>query len=653
MKVLIFFALSFLPGAWIMFGFPGKEFNLKTKFALAIALSPAILGIQYLILRILNINFADTARWLIGINIPALFLVVYRLRNDRFHFPISRSLFYGLLIFFIIASFLFIPWLMYPAYRTFSWHALMHSDVVYELTRSNIFPEEPELAGNMLSLGWIPHVTFAVVGWLSNWSPLSMYPISNLIMLAVAFVLCYELGRRGLALSLAASLLSAVLMFFGTNIIGALVWAIQNDNRSFQNILGDTRYTPMMGKYNGFETMPMSFAVLIGLLLICVISLKMKVKYFPVYIFIFLVSLGLIYPILFPVGCIVAAVFMVLITSNWMSQAPKYSRKEIISGAASIIIAIVTVLLFLTLVTQDRAKPSFQFEFSGRIAKSLHLVTALFPFYIISAWFLVKSIYHRNGAVLLLAIASGLMMGLYLFFNLDDTEYKYIICATISIAPVCAASIDYYLNHYPRWKLPLTFLITISLVGFHVYSFFLFDKGHIRSLINAPMIDQSSFWISLNSTEKMSAWVNIVKQKTPENAIVVADQSTVHLGPFLDRSLYAPADINGELTAGYSNKNNTLLVGLRGYSESDYEKRMGIVNNLLQGTDETKINAALDTIFSLGRPVVIRFADENAPSLKYLERKGIGSQLFADSENTIWYINDPISAQQALFLPDE
>ena len=103
-----------------------------------------------------------------------------------------------LLLFLVLVVALTLPWVLIPKYRLFSWHALMHTDIIYKLSQSAVLPEEPEIAGLQLAYAWLGHSYWAVLGWLTNWSPTRIYPISNVIWLATALFWPIKWPRKGL-----------------------------------------------------------------------------------------------------------------------------------------------------------------------------------------------------------------------------------------------------------------------------------------------------------------------------------------------------------------------------------------------------------------------------------------------------------------------
>src|SRR5581483_6463792 len=152
----------------------------KVRLALGVALSPAILAIQFLALKFLGMDFDRIAIFLLVLNVPAGILLLRQVQRPH-ELRLSRTSIFASLLFLLLAGALVLPWLLIPGYRLFSWHSLVHTDVIYEITRFRLLPEEPELAGLVLIYDWAGEIYWSVLGWLANWAPTSIYPITNLI----------------------------------------------------------------------------------------------------------------------------------------------------------------------------------------------------------------------------------------------------------------------------------------------------------------------------------------------------------------------------------------------------------------------------------------------------------------------------------------
>ena len=83
MTIVAAMVMTVFPGSWIMFGLPLSDIPPPPRFAVAVAVSPAILGIQLLLLETIGIPFAVSAYILILLNIPCIVLIIYRLRAEK------------------------------------------------------------------------------------------------------------------------------------------------------------------------------------------------------------------------------------------------------------------------------------------------------------------------------------------------------------------------------------------------------------------------------------------------------------------------------------------------------------------------------------------------------------------------------------------
>src|SRR5919109_1027792 len=255
MRLLLLAAMTILPGSWLTFGIPLDELNWRTRLALGAALSPIVLAIQLYLLRILNFDFAPAVLIILFANLPCLIFIKRSLPRINFS-GVSTAFWVASIIISSLLGLMLTLWIVIPNFRAVSWHALLHTDIVYLIARNPFFLEEPDMANIHLAAPWIDHVYWAITGWLADRPPTVIYPISNIVWLIITFVLAYELASSGLGLHNSTSLLSAGLTFVGTNIVGAIGYLISGK----WEFLGDIRYTPLLGKYFGFETIPFALA---------------------------------------------------------------------------------------------------------------------------------------------------------------------------------------------------------------------------------------------------------------------------------------------------------------------------------------------------------------------------------------------------------
>lgn len=652
MNLLFLGILTVLPGAWITFGLPFEEFSRRVRLALGVALSPAVVAIQFLVARFIGMDFASATLVVLFVDVPCALLLMRSLLKAR-HIQVSRTLVLGSSVFLILAASLMLPWLLIPQYRVFSWHSLLHTDVIYALTRNRLLPEEPELAGLTLAYDWFGEIYWSVLGWLSNWSPTAIYPVTNLIWLLVAFVLAYELCKEGLGLHTATALFGVGIMFLGSQIIGVSAWLLANDTHRWQWILGTVNNTALLNEYQGFEDLPFAFAVLLGLALVCLVSLRRRIRLLPLLVASLVISTGLIYPILFPMACLLSGGTIFLLASRWPKDLPYYKPSELLLLAGGLAIAIVVSLAFLRLTTTDRTIPALQLLQGGRWSRSLQMLTTLLPFILLAAPFIVKSFLNRFGPAMLLTMTGLSLAALYTSTRMSQTisgaaEDKLFFGCAIALAPLSAAGVDRLFRRFARTRWALVLVVPLILAILNALFMFRLGAGIPSNLAAAPRVNENSFWIALAPDEEDMSWTRVIRESTPIDTIVVALKPGIHLQSFLARSLYFPSDYDGRSIveyrvspAGYSVDKRFFFLQQRGYSESIWNERLGVVETLYRETDSTRLEAVLQSLQDLKRPLAIHFSNRASPALAWLKNRQIGAELFSDSANVVWFIMRP------------
>lgn len=645
MNILVLGILAVFPGSWVTFGLP-LEFNGKTRLAMAVALSPAILGIEYLAIKFVGIDFANAALILLAVNLPSGYFLMRRL---HWSLRVSRTLIVASLLFSIFAGSLILLWLLIPGYRPFSWHALLHTDVIYEVTRSRLLPEEPEMAGLTLAYDWMGEIFWSVLGWLSNWSPTSMYPVTNLIWLLIAFVLAFELAKSGLGLHSSTALFGVGLLFLGNQIIVISTSVITNDIHHWEWILGTDQIAPLLAWYRGFEDMPFVFPLLLGLALVCLVGMRRRVRFLSAIIVSLMIAIGLIYPLFFPMACLLSGGTIFLLISRWARGLPRYEPRELFLLVAGFVVSVIVFLAFLTAITKDRANPSFQLLQAGRWSRGFQALTALLPLVLLAAPFVVKAILKRDGPTIVLTATGVFLVGLFLFTKVSYLEPKFIDASVIAVAPLSAAGVEQLFGRLTRMRWVLALMVPVALAIINFQYWFGLGAGTPSNLANAPQFSEDSFWIALAPSEKDMAWTSAVRASTPIDTIMVVLKPGIHLEPFIARSLYFPSDYdersNIEYTvspAGYSVDKRVYLLEQRGYSERVWDERLQVIKSFYDETDRTKSILVLQALQRLNRPLAIHFSSETVPALTWLRQEKIGSEFYSDSRNIIWFIERPV-----------
>lgn len=639
LAIPMFVIFTLLPGAWVVCGFRLNALRWPARLALSGALSPVILAVQMLVLKAVGIPFAYIPWLLLVGNLPVLALVARAVDEEQPESkPRSSGALIGIGLFFgILVLYLLVPWQLVQNLRPFAWHALWHTDITYALTRDTLLPEEPELAGLTLAYGWVGHVYWSVLGWSANLPPTITYAVSNLIWLLFTAILAYELAISGLRLGRPAALISVGLTCLGTNAIGAAAWTLQRDWHWRSEYLGDIRYTPLLSKYLGFETMPFAFALLLAVALLSVIALQQPVRQLVAPLAITLTGLGLIYPILLPVGCFLAGLLWLLLVTRLDQQTTLYPWRTLLWVAAGVGASVFLSFAFLALVTQDRSTSAVHLSTAEAMRpKFFHLVSALLLF--VPALLPLGSALVKRTAPVLLFVGAGLgAMALYVVADLDKLEYKYMLAATIVLAPVAAAGVEWVFYRLPKLQWGLAFAGVIGLFVIHQTLMLRVGAQIPENLVHAPPLREDRFWVGLGAADTNADWTTAVRLLSPADTILVIDKSTIHISAFAGRSLYAPSDSDGTATTGYSVDNRFNLLIWRGYPVELYEDRRAVVETIYTTTSVTAMRAAVASLLALQRPVAIHFTPD-IPMVQWLHTEGIGTEFFADDSQIVWLL---------------
>jgi hypothetical protein len=634
MRLFLLAAMTILPGSWLTFGIPLAELNWRTRLALGIALSPIVLAIQLYLLRALHIDFPTALFIILFINLPCLVLINHNLPSANIR-GLSTSFWVASAILSYFVGLMLMLWVCIPNLRAFSWHALLHTDIVYLIARNPFLPEEPGMAHTALAAPWMDHVYWSVTGWLTDWPPTVLYPLTNIVWLIITFSLAYELARHGLGLHSSTALQSSALTFVGTNIVGAIGYLATGNKRLF----GDVRYTPLLGKYFAFETIPFALALITGLSLVCVLILERNTRSLWLLVPILHIALGIMYPILFPIGCILV-VFTILLSSKIISSSSLDAGSTPLLLIISLLISMTVFFSYFAIVTSEISVPTLQINaFSKFKTHTKNALLALLPSIIIGLPFIIRGVIIRHRSTVLLTATGLSSIGLYLLFELRGLEYKFILTATLLLMPLTAGGVEYLFVQQLRARWVVSLVTPLAFVS--IFTFLIFKtEAHIPdNLRNAPNVLEDSFWIQLNTNEDDSGWTRAVHYGTPEDTILVFHSSRIHVGPFANRALFFPGIGDSDARTGYSVYNDYYLLWQRGYPKASFDNRSDAIETLYSETSRKKLAEVMNTLLSFQRPLAIHFLGENTPALVWLKEINVGSELYSDSKNLIWFID--------------
>lgn len=637
MRFASLISLIFLPGSWLAFCPGSAHLSYSARFALAIVLSPPVAAIQFFGLRLAGLTFQQVVPAVQLLNLGSILLIARALAS---HYPkISwHQALLGAGVYASVAACVAIPWLWEPNFRRYSWHGLLHTDIVYIFAREALLPEEPELAGVPLAYPWIGHVYWALLAWSADLSPTIIYLVTNLALLAATGVLCYWLARE-LGASEPTALTVPVILALGTNILGVIGWSIipPNDNGIWWAILGDLRYAPFLLKFVTFEIMTFGLALYSALIFLCVIALRHYGRFELFLTPVVVAAIGALYPNLLPAAALLLAGLIAVVFLGHRYLGGRYTLRTLLVLLFLAGFAVLVGILFVQLYTMSRVSSDLSISSPAALAKkSVAAGLALAPFAIAAYWTWRSEPNHRRGPLLTLALAAAGAVALNLLLRIGGlNEYKFFVAAGFCLAAPAAVGFERVVlkTQRSRWCLLAALPVTLALVMVS------YSVKRIPRHSSQPLdAREGSFWLGLTPDNPEAGWTNVVRTETPPDALLMVKNSEFHSPSFAGRPLLVPFDGN-KVHFGYNMESRFNLLDLRRYSPQVFDERRSLLSQVYDINSPTEMDEILTRIRLLGRPVTIVFGpNEGRSFVRWLRMKNIGLEIFADQRGRSVYL---------------
>ncbi len=628
---------ALLPGAWIAFGLRLPGFPFGARLLTAVSLGPVVLPVQLYALRFLGVPFESAAVILAVGNLPALLLIARRGGPTR---P-ERATAVDLALLLLLCAAVLAPQIASVQARAYTGHAWMYADTSYLSANGDRDLEEAELAGIRLAYPWAGLVFQGIVSHLAGSPPVVQYIWVNLVWLflagCLAAAIVADLGGGRLARAAAA-----VALFFGVNFTGyALLQAIhasrgEVDIRYLFAQFGDGRFTPWLAKYLFLQQEPFAFALFLALVLVLAREWPQGYAGSPAALAgVLLAGLGIVYPILFPAGCAVAAAGVV---GAWLEGRGR-RRGALLLGAASLAAAGLAIA-HLAFVSRDRFDPAARASDGWWMAaKAVSAPIVLAPLLVGLAVACpgVWRTQRRAAFVLLGGLAGSLVLYIALALGEWRNEYKFIFTAAISAAPFAALAFGRLSS---RRFGPLVLGVLTAILALPLAQ--KVSRGWPLEGLGGPPIEAKGFDLKLARGERMGALTEAIRDRTPRSAIVVLDEDPgVHLPTLTRRKLYVPPP-QEKPHPGVGEKSEDMLKIIKGYDSRVLQERRGIVAMLFGSVEDAARERALSRVLAIGRPVVVVFAEARYAALaRWLEERTGARRVYSDSDGSVWLVGAP------------
>jgi len=632
-----FLILNILPGAWITFGLPLRQFAFSCRLLTGVLLSPLVVGLEFYAVRLLGASFEQTSIVLVFLNLPALYLI-WR-HGKRITVPERRTwLAWSLVI--LISAICLLPVFLQPGTRMYVGHNWVYSEPVYAFAKGELLPEDPDLAGTkMMYPIWGGLIHQAILSYLLDSPPMFNYIWTNLVYLVVVFGfsigLIEEFGGGWLA-----KLSSGVWLFLGANSAGyALEVLLPKQLTEAVRIWGDGRYTPWVLKFMDFNTMPVILGIFVALAYLLIRhSPERFTKDFLFVLFLLVSCVGIFYPILYPPVCAIlgAKAIAVLLERREVHGENRY--RPIAALATVLLLSAAVVFAHYLFLTQGRATSKMVLisEVLALSRKTVEFLVVTSPLLAGLAIAFPKYWKERRAACIVLGLAALASFVLTVMFNLPfwDNEYKFVFTAAICMAPFSGLAMEHLVRKWgPVRGFPIVALALLLLFGVAVHRMLFLDWTGGRT---HPLTDVRNFYIRLDPSDRFSGIFEALRLKTPLNTIVTIQKVKWHPPTFTNRSLYMQYERMS--FPGVNQGRDTLLARVRGNGEKIVKERQQTLVDLYESPDDARRAQSVSRLLELRRPIAIVLDTRHAALLEWLKASTRGTAVYEGNGMTLWLI---------------
>lgn len=632
--------LTLLPGTWVTFGLPLKGLPFWVKVIMGVMLAPVVLAIEFYPIRLVGIPF-DWASWiLVLINLPALYLVVRQ--AGKFSFPNRAVILAGALILLIIVVSI-APFLLDEQKRLYTWEAWSQGDVIYSLANGGLDLQDVELAGVRLSYPWVGQVYQAIMSYTSNTPPVTNYIWQNLIWLLAIFgfsaAITSELGGNPFS-----QVTTAVWLSFGVNFVGItvqplipLAWI--KSHATLGGIWGDNRYTPWLDKVVFFGQMYFGMGLFIAILYLTLIAWPEGYKRnYLLLLGVLLCGLGLVYPVLLPAACIVIGIRALLKLIQLSKGRDREAMKEVVGASAVVLIAIVLTFAYTKFLTQARTGAQLinlhnLWVIRSRILESA-VVTSPLLVGLLAVFLRLRKGYLEK--LIILSFGAFGSLALYTLFDIPwyRNEYKFVFTAAMCLAPFLSLALEPVFKRLGRLAIPA--LVAVTLVLASPFINHIYNQTYVLYTRHGPLVDTNQFSIRLADSEPLSGMIDAIRQKTPENSLLLVESASFYYPTLTQRQLYAPPD-QVDPYPGILISSEEMVTLVKGYPPQLFAQRRAVLHDLFDASDPSP---ALRQIMQMDRPLAVVIDDQkNASLLSWLNRTKLGKSVYDGNGLSLWVID--------------
>lgn len=636
---LLAFAANFmLPGTWLAFSPLLDRFGGWTRLLFAAVFSIPVASAEYEVLRAFGLGSDSAVAALFPLNLPALFLV-WRGRGGLAIPSVKDALGLGLAI-AIPVLFLAVAFATHDE-KAYWGHIWLHTDMIYALRENAFAPEERQLAGLVATYPWIGHLFFLIQSTTLDESPLRSFTAINLV-LATAYGGFAVATMRRLGAGRVGMLAAPFLFSFALNPVGVafanLALATGNPLARWSYLAGDPRYDFLLIKFLRLNLNQVGLVMLAALLLLIVAPQRDRAdgRRLALLMSLMVLITTLHYPLYLPV----ALGFVAARAVAELGAGHQGDRRFVTTVAfGSAIAAVVAAKLVLLPLGPRFIDVGIGVAGPGLIWRHGVMVATACSLPALAALWLwagpARRPFGRAEATLLIAGAGCAMLAVFTNIPNKDNEYKFVLAAGLALMPFLALALDEAFRHFRRGP---ALVGMAALTGLCIYGATdSVSRREMQDVDTPPLVYQGLFQ-TVAANDPLAGAIAAIRERTPESAVLLADDTPVEMSVLTLRAQYVPWDPD-RIHPGMTFRNVYLLTNVKGYDPAIVSTRRQDLTALFDGPGADARSGALARIRALGRPIVLLIAAGRHPGFTdWLGGPGGGERIHADAGYEVWLL---------------
>lgn len=627
----IFFGICYLPGL-AMFALVKKESLQFEDLVLAFPVSIGISSLLTLSFLYAGVHVKFVSYIIIGI---IGFMILMSLIKYK-KLPLFNVKLSGGEIRFVVVAFLMTLVFSIPVLSeriAVSAHGLHHFTLVTQILNGVFPPENPGLGGTTVSYHWGYHAFVAALSYPTDFNPLRIISVLNVISLFLIFCIAYstakyldfsEWNRYLVVLALMGLMRSDAVIFLANKLSSGYLMSLRQI--SFPEIRpseilqswiwggGASWFDRRMFFLNIFynaNTMPLGIALCLSYFLFLLIHLRKiheheNKKINMVFLSLLIIAGCIIYPPL--------AIIPLLHAPIWVSFALLSKRtdfktrfKEALEILIPYVLAVVIVSPYLLSVSSNTSEPIIRIKFGDQSIKNLVAYWLPMPVIVAGVLFSFKKLPSKIFYFLIVAVSLCLSLSIFTEVALWNSE-KFAFTMSFFFALFFVSAISSLLHLISkRW---LKIILFASIILFLLITPIITEAAYIIS----PWFRDHTYSFSgrhvlyAQDTERNEAYSWIRNNTPPEALVMLTYVETTDPDNIAQNSTYEPAAL--------TERNLFVVKDWYTFSNPEYTKRVSIREKLLMNYSDPEVRGFFN---SLNRPVYLLVEDKLPPM--YLTEK--------------------------------